>query len=137
MNKLDDDSILPKVERVIFIIEDSKLFVAFEGERREVAKAFIISNGLRDLCFCLDESGNPTVRETAKVESDRILYKPLHDIWWLQLREPMGNKNAVIFEIDDRLKKTVDEVVRIFGGTKGPDYDMCGGTNYGGLYLGH
>jgi hypothetical protein len=124
--------VLPNVELTAFTIEDHKLYVIYEQEKRRVTKVKILANGLHDLCLCLDDDNVVNIREIAKVPPEKILRKPYSDLLWLTLEHPIGTQNSLILEINDSVKKVISMIFQNFGsGTKGRDFDLYGGGNYG------
>lgn len=128
-----DSQILPNVEHTTFIFKNDGLFVVYEGEKRQVKRACIIGNGLHDLCCCLDNNGNATVKRTTEVDTSKILHIPKHDLLWLVLKEPIVKKYSLILEITDALREVVDKIVETFPGKISKNYFMYGGLDYGHL----
>jgi hypothetical protein len=123
---------LPGVDQIAFIFEDGKVAFDINGEALQIKKFCITANGLHDLCICLGEDGNPTIKEIAKTPKEKVLWVPTHDLLSLTFDQPIATKGSIIVEIDERISKIVDKLVQFTGGdAKGCDYYMYGGKHYG------
>lgn len=123
---------LPNVLPTQFRLEGKRVYYCIDGQKHQMKQIKIIANGLKDLCVALDENGAPTIKKKTDTPKDTILWDTGHDMALIEFCEPVNGKVAMILDIDKEAKPMIDAIVRrLGGGTKGKDYDMYGGFNYG------
>lgn len=122
---------LPKVHATVFKLKENGLFVIIEGEERQIVESQLIGNATHDLCVYLNAKGKLEVGEISKVPEDKIVMKPMHDLWIIKYNEPIGNNLYALFEICDGLREVVNEAIRVFGGQIGKEFEMYGEVCYG------
>lgn len=111
-------------------------YISSEGSTHIITYAYIIANGIRDLCITKGaKPGEVCCRKTDKANKDEILLMPLGDILCLNIDPPYnGNMCSLFLDIGDNeqdLKSLVRALVE-YGviSVKGNQYDMYGGDDY-------
>jgi hypothetical protein len=111
-------------------------FVSPEGSTHIITRAYIIANGIRDLCITKGaKPGEVCCRKIVRAKKDEILLLPLGDILWINIDPPYrGNMCSLVLDVGDT-EQDVKSLVRalleygIFS-VKGNQYDMYGGDDY-------
>lgn len=105
-----------------------------DGVKHKIVKAGIVANGVRDLCIYWKgpRAGDIGIGKMAEVAKEHILWIPKGDILWMMFTPPLGDRHSLYADIrsDPKWKDVVKEMMQIFKGEKGPDFDMYGGEEY-------
>jgi hypothetical protein len=113
-------------------------YVSPEGSTHIITRAYIIANGIRDLCIVKGaKPGDVCCRKIGKAKKDEILLIPLGDILWINIDPPYtGNVHSIVLDIGSNeqdmkpLVRALLEYGDVSKSTKGDQYDMYGGDNY-------
>ena len=105
-------------------------FISPEGSTHIITYAYIIANGIRDLCIAKGvKPGEVCCRKIDKAKKDEILLMPLGDILWINIDPPYnGNMYSLVLDIGDA-EQDMKPLVRAlleYGvlSVKGDQYDM-------------
>ncbi len=101
-----------------------------------VKELAICANGVKDLCFAIDNKGTATIQYITGTHKDQILGYPEADIALIIFYEPVPNIGTnMIFEINDSNRHLIEAMYKsAFEIEEQKDYAKYGGDNFGQNY---